>query len=347
MKPKNVKCPKCGANLEVEATEVNINTPVQCPIAAITVEIPMSAKKLNEAEAKIEDLRNAGVNVANLFSIRGTDGTYEVGRLTDGQFAVVPDNDPIFAAIRASKTIPDRRLFRRWVMAQVFHMMTETDYNTGKPIGFTAALRRKGYKYQWEMVVEELRVQARLHDTDPENFAERNRWFNRGVVVQMAADYIKLVRNIVTKLRIRSCKGVPYVRLDGTNIFIKDLQTRVYEPLEKLLRSIRNTRQPAALHRATANFYKAVKDTCLFFDMEQSRAFKDAYKGAGAFFTLKNLILFHDCGFPKMSQKMSREYLYELVAPKDFEGYKLFGVLKDFLAVNGINIEEMRAEWRK
>lgn len=347
MKKVSVKCPKCGANLEVEAAEVNVVMPVHCVPTSIAVEIPVPANKLNEAEAKIEALRNAGVNVANLFSIRGTDSSYEVGRLTDGQFAVVPDDDPIFAAIRASKTIPDRRLFRRWVMAQVFHMMTETDYKTGQPIGFTAALRRKGYKYQWEMVVEELRVQARLNVTDPENFAERNRWFNRGVVVQMATDYIKLVRNIVTKLRIRSCKGVPYVRLDGTNIFIKDLPTKVYEPLEKLLRSIRNTRQPAALYRATTNFYKAVKETCLFFDMEQSRAFKDAYKGAGAFFTLKNLILFHDCGFPKMSQKMSREYLYELASQKDLEGYKLFGILKDFLVVNGINIEAMRAEWRK
>lgn len=343
----NVKCPKCGTNLKVKATEVNINIPVQHPIAAIAVEIPAPTKKLNEAETKIEALRNAGVNVTNLFSIRGADGSYEVGRLSDGQFAVVPDNDPIFAAIRASQTIPDRRLFRRWVMAQVFHMMTETDYNTGKPIGFTAALRRKGYKYQWEMVVEELRVQARLNVTDPENFAERNRWFNRGVVVQMAADYIQLVRNIVAKLRIRHCKGAPYVRLDGHNIFIKDLPAKVYQPLEKLLRSIRNTRQPAALHRATANFYKAVKETCLFLDMEQSRAFKDAYKGAGAFYTMKNLILFHRCGFPKMTQEMSLEYLYQLVAPKDFEGYKLFGVLKEFLAVNGINIEAMRASWRK
>lgn len=347
MKKVSVKCPKCGTQIEVETAEVNVVMPVHCIPTAIAVEIPMPANKLNEAEAKIEALRKAGVNVANLFSIRGTNGTYEVGRITDGQFALVPDNDPIFAAIRASKTIPDRRLFRRWVMAQVFHMMTETDYTTGKPIGFTAALRRKGYKYQWEMVVEELRVQARLHVTDPENFAERNRWFNRGVVVQMAADYIKLVRNIVGKLRIRTCKGVPYVRLDCTNIFIKDLPTKVYEPLEKLLRSIKNTRQPAALHRATANFYKAVKETCLFFDMEQSRAFKDAYKGAGAYYTLKNLILFHDCTFPKMTQEASIAYLNNLVAPKDFEGYKLFGVLKDFLAVNNINIEAMRAEWRK
>lgn len=347
MKKVNVKCPKCGTNLEVETAEINVSIPVMQIPASINVEFPVSAKKQNEAEAKIEALRNAGVDVSNLFSIRGANDDYEVGRLTNGEFALVPDNDPIFSAIRKSRTIPDRRLFRRWVMAQVFHMMTEKDYKTGKPISFTAALRRKGYKYQWEMVVEELRVQTKLFDNDPENYAERNRWFNRGVVVQMATDYIKLVKDIVDKLRIRHCKGVPYVRLDGTDIFVDDLPAKVYAPLEKLVKAIKNTRNPSALHKATANFFQAVKSTCLFYDMEQSKAFKDAYKGAGAFFSLKNLILFHDCVFPKMNQEASMAYLHFLVSLKDFEGYKLFGVLKEFLDNNHINIEEKQAEWQK
>lgn len=340
----NVQCPKCGANIKINAPEV---VAVVAPISAIPVVAAFPAKKLNAAEAKIEALRSADVNVENLFSIRSTNGAYEVGRFSEGQFSVVSDNDSIFAAIKASRTIPDRRLFRRWIMAQVFHMLTEKDYKTGKPIGFTAALRRKGYKYQWEMVVEELRVQAKLFNNDPENYAERNRWFNRGVVIQMATDYIKLVKEIVGKLRIRHCKGVPYVRLDGTDIFVTDLQTKVYAPLEKLVKSIKNTRNPGALHKAAANFYQAVKNTCLFFDMEQSKAFKDAYKGTGAFFTLKNLILFHDNVFPKMDQEASIAYLNYLVNDKDFEGYKLFGVLKDFLTTNHIDIEAKQREWCK
>ena len=340
----NVQCPKCGANIKINAPEV---VAVVAPISAIPVVAAFPAKKLNAAEAKIEALRSAGVNVENLFSIRGTNGAYEVGRFSEGQFSVVSDNDPIFAAIKASRTIPDRRLFRRWIMAQVFHMLSEKDYKTGNSIGFTAALRRKGYKYQWEMVVEELRVQAKLFNDDPENYAERNRWFNRSVVIQMANDYIKLVKKVVGSLRIRRCKGVPYVRLDGTDIFVSDLQAKVYAPLEKLVKSIKNTRNPGALHKAAENFYKAVKSTCLFFDMDQSKAFKDAYKGVGAVFTLKNLILFHDGVFPKMDQKASIAYLNYLVSDKDFDGYKLFGVLKEFLTTNHIDIEAKQREWCK
>ena len=93
----NVQCPKCGANIKINAPEV---VAVVAPISAIPVVAAFPAKKLNAAEAKIEALRSADVNVENLFSIRSTNGAYEVGRFSEGQFSVVSDNDPIFAAIK-------------------------------------------------------------------------------------------------------------------------------------------------------------------------------------------------------------------------------------------------------
>lgn len=345
MKRINVKCPKCGANLEVKTANINVILPTIPVLDSIAVKFPISTKKQNEAEAKIKALRQAGVDVSNLFAIRATTGAIEVGRMNNGVMDVVSDDDPIFVAIRQSQTIPDRRLFRRWVMSQVFHMLTQKDYRTGQPIGFTAALRRKGYKYQWDMVVEELRVQSKLYDNDPENFIERNRWFNKAVVVSMAEDYITQVKKIVSTIRVRKCKGVPYVRLDGADIFVADLQSKVYTPLDKALKTIKNARTITALHKATGNFAKMVKDTYCRFQMDQSKAFKDAYKGAGAFFTLKNLILFHDCVFPQMDQEASMAYLNYLVNSKDFEGYKLFGVLKEFLTSNNIDIEAKQREW--
>lgn len=336
MKKINVQCPKCGANLEIE--------PVAVAIPAIAVSFP--AKDVNKAESKIEALRNAGVDVSNLFSICGKNGDYEVGRLANGRLSIVPDDDPIFAIIKKNGTIPDRRLFRRWIMAQVFHMLTETDYKSNIPIGFTAALRRKGYKYQWTMVVEEMWVQSKLNLSDPENFAERNRWFNKKVVVEMAQDYISQLKKVVKGLRVRHCKGVPYIRLGNTNIFVTDIQSKVYDQLEKALKAIKNARTPAVLSIATEKYYQLIKKIYLAYGLDQSRAFKDAYKGAGAFFTLKNLILFHDCVFLHMTQEASLAYLYQLIEPKDFEGYKLFGILKDFLKHNNIDITAKQAEWR-
>lgn len=339
----NVKCPKCGADIEVEAAEVNVTALINHLPGEIKVE--ESFAKPNKAQAKINALRKAGVNVDNLFAIRGIKGDYNVGRLNNGEFETVPDNDPIYAAIKEGETIPDRRLFRRWVMAQVFHMMTQIDYSTKKPIGFTAALNAKGYKYQWKMVVEELRVQAKLAENDSENYNERNRWFNKAVVENMAQDYIKQVKEIILNLKVKKCKGQPYVRLDHTNIFVDDLQAKVTTPLDKALDAIRQANSPMKLYKATEAFYKEVQKICLLKDMKQSRSFKDAYKGAGAFFTLKNLILFHDAVFPSMDQKASLAYLNHLVKTNEYEGFQLLAVLKAFLKENEIDIEAKQAEW--
>lgn len=347
MKNVNVKCPKCGTNLEIKSAEININVPGNISDCGISVEFPASEKKLNKAEEKIEALRNAGVNVDNFFSVRGAKGDYQVMRLDDGEFSVVLDSDPVYAAVRASQTIPERRLFRRWVMAQVFHMMAETDYMTDKPIGFVAALRKKGYKYQWKMLLEELRVQVKLANNDPENFDERNRWFNKDIVLSMATDYLKQLKKFIGKLRIRHCKGIPYVRFNGRDTFTEDLNTKFYKPLEKQIEKIQKSDTPLLLYKAAHLFVYQVKRIYMSNVFEQAKAFKDAYKGAGAFFTMKNLILFHGCIFPKLSQQASIACLKYLVSNSELEGYKLFGVFKEFLTTNNIDIEAKRAEWQK
>lgn len=347
MKKLNVKCPKCGANLGVEATEINVAIPVMPVSVEFCGKQPHPAKRENNANARIEALRKAGVNVSNLFSIRNANGSYGIGRVSDGEFSIVPDDDPIFAAIYKSRTIPNRRLFRRWVMAQVFRMLTTIDYRTGKPKGFSRALSDMGYEYQWKMVIEEMRVQAKLFDKDTENYKERSRWFNKAVVVSMAEDYIASLENWIEKARKRRCKGVPYVRLNSRDIFVTDLKSKIFTPLRKALTAIKNSRNLDILYNNIGKFYSLIKKTYISHDIPQSKAFKDAYKGAGAFFTLKNLILFHDCVFPKMNQETSIAYLNYLVSDKDFEGYKLFGILKDFLITNHIDIEAKQREWCK
>lgn len=263
-------------------------------------------------------------------------------------FKPVPEDDPIFAAIVTSQTVPNRRLFRRWVMAQMFHMLTQKKYGERYPMGFTEALNCKGYKYSWEMAVEEYRVQTKLSIDDKENFAERNRWFNKAVAVVMAEHYMTQLKAHVKTLKTRKCKGVPYVHLYKRDIFVSDLQAKVYRPLYKALDFINRARTPQQLYSALNEFYRKVKKVWLSFDTPQCPEFKDAYKGVGAFYTLKNLILFHGCQFPTASSThLSMGILYGYVNDKNLEGYKMLGILKEFLSANNINIEAKMAEWRK
>lgn len=299
------------------------------------------------AESKLEALRNAGINVDNLFSMKGVTGEETIGRLENGQLSIVPDDDPIFNAIMGGGTIPNSKLFRRWVMAQVFHMLATGD--------FTQALRHKGYRYQWEMLLEELKTQVKLSaNGDMENFRPRHAYFNCFVVYNVAAHYMGLLERHIKALPVRHCKGVPYIKLKGKNIFVEDVETKVVQPLRKTLRSISaSSDMPTYLYEATLAFYTQAKKTWMPDCSDISTAFIDSYKGVGAYFTMKNLILFHGARFyndegEPLTQKESMTLLKEKMLEYSIsEGWRLFGMMKKLIADNGINIEKKIAEWRK
>lgn len=338
-------CPACGSELTVSANCTHNCNPQS---SAVQIDVHIPGSRSGRANAKIEALRAAGVDVSNLFSMQGVDGSdILVRRHDDCLFERVADDDPVIIAIMAGKTIPNRRLFRRWVMAQMFHMLTQTDYRSTRPIGFTEALNRKGYKYSWEMVTEEFRVQAKLYQNDTENFVERNRWFNQEVAVKMANHYISQLKKHISTLQYRKCKGMPYVCLNKRNIFVADIANKIFRPLELACDAIVKARNPKELYKTVANFYALIKKTWLQFDTPQCSEFKDAYKGSGAFYTLKNLILFHGCVFPRVSTDKSMDILYSLTNDEKLEGFKMLGVLKEFLVSNNINIAAKMAEWRK
>ena len=85
----------------------------------------------------------------------------------------------------------------------------------------------------------------------------------------------------------------------------------------------------------------------------QSKAWMDAYKGAGAFFTMQNLIRFHSC--TAVNDRGRRLDKYQSLAflsakaeeYKNGEGWRLLAVLKKMLADNNINIKKKMAAWRK
>ncbi|MCO7112325.1 hypothetical protein NIB75_06485 [Bacteroides uniformis] len=77
----------------------------------------------------------------------------------------------------------------------------------------------------------ELHAQMKMEHKDITGFVERNRWFNRDVVLAIASDYVSALKKHVGNLETRKCKGVPYKRVYGRNIFVEDLQSKLYYPL--------------------------------------------------------------------------------------------------------------------
>ncbi|MFR9547005.1 MAG: ubiquitin carboxyl-hydrolase [Rikenellaceae bacterium] len=311
----------------------------------------MKNVKNKSAVERIEALRNAGVNVDNMFAMTGANGGEFIATTNNGQFNILDDNDPIFQQITQQGTVPNSRLFRRWVMAQMFHMLSYSPYRTHRPAGVTQMIHRLGYDYQWKMLLDELYAQSKMEYRDHINFTDRNRWFNREVVVEMANDYIKKLELFVRMKGDKRCKGVPYKRIAGRNIFVEDLHTKLYAPLHKVVQEIKRAKSASQLHYFAKRFNELrVK---IPSNTNQSRVWIDAYKGSGAFFTMQNLIRFHNCiaidgKGKRLNSSKSMAYLDRKA--KEYcngEGWRLLAVLKKMLIDNKIDIKCKQAEWRK
>lgn len=364
MKETKLVCPKCGAEVAIpEHESVVAGIAIGKDSGLGTVTLPLASeqnsnsknKATMKASQKIQAMKAAGIDVTNLFAMVNAEGVEAIARLENGAVTFLTDDDPVVIAIFKNGTVPNRRLFRRWVMAQVFHMLTQKNWKTGKPIGFLNALQTKGFRYSWEMLIEEVRVQAKLEMLDQESFIQRNRWFNKKVASDMAADYLKQLHSHVTlkQKKCKHCQGVPYITLSGTDIFTANLRKKVFCPLEKSERMIKNAKNMADLYNAVTSFYRIVKEFYSPYHLTMSPAFKDAYKGAGGYFTMRNLIMFHGCamlsskGNPLVQSSSLRELDKLAEAYKDGEGWRMFGAMKELIANNHIDIEAKMAEWRK
>lgn len=323
----NVVCPNCGVGLTIEK------------------------KSITSAKERIEALKNAGVDISNLFAMTGANGGDFIASNRNGNLEILSDNDPIFQYLATSGTVPNRKLFRRWVMAQMFHMLSVKNGATNEPIGFTNILHRRGYEYSWKQLQDELYAQVKMHQHDDiENFIDRNHFFNKHVAYAMAMHYIKELKKIVNNKKVKKCKGVPYVTIGGRHIFKTDVHKKLYSPLLNLAWAINSSQNPEALFYAVQNFNKQREK--LNWNTPQCPKWVDSYKGAGAYFTLQNMIRFHGCFLwndenQRLSKSQSLVFLDQKAGAYAQEGWRLLGLLKKAITDNNIEIEAKVASWHQ
>lgn len=300
------------------------------------------------ATERINALKEAGIDVSNLFAMKNADGREMLARIDNMNVSILAENDPIFSAIKEEGVVPNKDLFRRWVMSQVFHMMIQKDWKTGATIGFHEAIKRKGFKYSWKMVADEMSTQYKMSKNgDYENLKLRSRWFDKDVVCLMLFDYIKQLEAHISSLKVKHCKGVGYKTIGGNNIFISDIHKKVVKPLRDCLSELERDINPMYV----AGYVNTAADLILntWTGAEMSKEFIDAYKGAGAYFTMKNLILFHDCNVYNRGKYLSKSDSIKKLDEEAMtaQGWEMFGMLKDLLKFNNIDIEGKIASWRK
>lgn len=320
-----------------------------------------AATKKTKAQMRLEALKAAGVDVSKYFPL----GNDQLIKIENGAAVPVDMDDATIDAVGKKIVeggyVNNWKLFRRWVMSQMFHMLRDMEKDDKS---FNEVLQHKGYEYQWRMLENELYAQVKMSEHgDFDNVGSRSRWFSGDVASNMATDYISKLRKYVddnliwkkdkdgkkTKSFKHTCKGNPYVRLQNKDIFVSDLEKKVYTPLREIANEMAAVPTYKQLYDAVHKFNKKRKH--LAWDTKQSDAFINAYKGSGSYYTMRNLIMFHGARFWKNGRKMSEANSLKELESKaklyDEQGWRMLGVLKQLILNNDIDIQGKINEWHK
>lgn len=297
---------------------------------------------------RMEALNNAGVDTSKYFTVNLPEGIKPGATISlvineNGQPVVVNEkkNDPIANEIIECGYVRNTRLHRRFVCAMMFQMLNYVSYD-GTGSGYNAYLRKMyDYKYTFNMMLEELRVLSKLEERDKESFEERSHFFTKDVVVYVLNDYMEKLEDYIDQLPTKKCKGIPYKHVKGMDIFVDDLDKKIYEPMRDCIFAIKYARNYSQRYRLLNNFMlKMIK---LPSDTPKSKAWIDAYKGEGAYYTMKNLLMFHNCFVEventglKLYGTKAVSYINSKLDKYKGEGWRMFALMKKVIAINNFD----------
>ena len=382
-----VICPVCKSEFDLENhdemtihsfydnTNNVIGTLVPSKVGSVKGENKMNEMNVNEmvagmtTEQKAELIKALSLNTFN--SINADTTSVD---LTDPTSRRLSDNGYV------------KNMFhRRWITAQTMDLLGWRDGNYKKSNTWTKRFnQRYGYPMMFDVTRDELKRLYHLEQKDSQAFNEEVQFFDTEVVIALMNDYIKVLKSYVKTLNIKHCKGVPYVHLgrcyvyntteinqklrkyglsdvvkikeflecNKQNIFVEDLNKKVYTIENLFVRA-------AALSQ---NYEELYEIFCMFSDFRYNPFFitkpmswnlkkpaewVDAFKGAGAYYSMDNLIKFSGLKLKNYSTdevlgtQDSLKYLKEMAKQTKGERYKLLALLKESLVVNNFNFEKV------
>lgn len=304
---------------------------------------------------RMNKLNEMGVNTGKYFTVNLPDGLAKNSTITlaineNGEYTVVnanvKENDVILNQIIEDGYVRNTRLHRRFVCAQMFSMLNYVSYDK-RDRGYNDCLRRcYGYDYTFKMMLEEARVLGKLEERDRETFEERVHFFDRGTVAAVIEDYLVQLKKYVDNLPNKNCKGVPYKRIKKRDVFVADLDKKIYAPVQRYANRIRVAKNYNEVYNVLNEFMKNM--IRLPYHTPKSKVWVDAYKGAGAYYTLKNLVMFHNCAIIANDRinygVNSIAYLNSRLDAYKGEYYRMFALMKKVIEDNNFDFKKRMEE---
>lgn len=297
---------------------------------------------------RMNKLNNAGINTSKYFTVDLDNGT-KIHLIIDenGQPVVVDKKaDPIANQIIEDGYVRNTKLHRRFVMAQMFKMLNYVSWD-GYDKGFHAYLNNMyAYDYTFKMMLDEVKVLSKLEVRDYESFKERSHFFTKEVILEVMSDYIEKLKKHIEAMPSRKCKGVPYKRIKGQNIFVEDLSKKIYAPLFSDIYYVKYAKSYETIYRNLNNFMNRM--IALPYNTPKSKAWIDAFKGEGAYYTLKNLVMYHNCAietdYTILRKGMAMQELKNRLDTYQGEGWRMFALMKKVIKDNNFDFTKRMVE---
>ena len=256
--------------------------------------------------------------------------------------------DPIAQSIIEDGYVKNSKLFRRWITAHTFKMLNYESWRNPNRKGWEACFKdRYAYEYQFEMLKDELHTLAKLQKEDPEYFAERTMFFNGDVVVATLNDYLYRLKKYVKKQmkeNPRKYRGEQYVKLAKYgNVLVKDLDM-TYLHINNRINRVKSEVETGNYERIEKEFNNFMNNAYnkLPYETPKCAVFKDAFKGAGAYYSLQNMIRFHNVILRGCTNKYDSEGMLKSLLYDEYknEVWRFHQLLVDTIAYNNFDLKK-------
>ena len=270
---------------------------------------------------------------------------FEFGKQT------VDRNDPVVQQIYENGYIKNEKLHRRWITAQTMRLLgwydcIEYDRNKNPLDKWTFNVRNH---YNWKYCLKQIANECNAISHLPED-SIRAKFFTSEKIRAMISDYIKETRLYCSRLKKRNCKGIPYVKVKGRDVFVADIEKKIISPIIDLYSSFLRITGSKNFYKEASklikNFLKSDNYINLPWRAKISDSWIDMFKKSGAYYTMDNLVKYHGLELidysnnARLNREDSLDYLNKCANDPCSSGYKLLALLKNSLAENNFKFSE-------
>ena len=201
--------------------------------------------------------------------------------------------------------------FRRFVMAQTLQMLNHYD-------GWDGALAEKDYMYQFHVIEDEVKALATMEKEKGLDYLDRELFFTPQVIQDTYKDYINKLNKYIEKNQYieestkKKCGVEIVIRTPMVKLEKNFSGQKVYD-VEFLRGEINRLKYKIECLNLDKNYAELLSNVTrlnrglifLPFSTPKYEEWKQAFRGAGAYYTLQNMISYHgvkvlygDYGFP-------------------------------------------------